>query len=164
MLQYIVDGEILMERSYIKNINSDFINSIGLTDENVQKIYSLINYAILEKLYTHSKVIYHNLEHIEKTLIYAYWIVSRKKFLLKNEDILLYSLLYHDAGRVKICSNKMHGIKGAEIARLKLKDIFDAKQLEAISLLIINHASKSDIILFKNELFTEPICKNFRIL
>ncbi len=144
-----------MERSYIKNINSDFIKYMELTNESVQKIYSLVTYAIKEKLYTHSKVLYHNLEHIERTLIYAYWIMQKKHFLLQNEDILLYALLYHDAGRVKICSNKMHGIKGAEIAKLKLKDVFDAKQLEAISLLIKNHASKSDILSFTNGVFTE---------
>ena len=143
-----------MERSYIKNINPDFINYMGLSEENIESIYSLVNYAIKEKLYTGSKVPYHDLEHIERTLIFSLWLVQKKKFILEDADILLYAILFHDTGRVRGASNKTHGIIGAEVAREKLTDIFEPKKLEAIAELIIAHASKSDLVPFKEGMFT----------
>ncbi len=143
-----------MESSHIKKIDKDYMNHIGLTKEQIDKVEKLINYAIKEKLYTHTMIPYHHLDHIERTLIYALWIANKQSLSLTNDNILLYAALFHDAARSKGASNQTHGIKGAQIAKEKLNGILDNKTIEAIGLLIETHASKNDNVSFKNTNFS----------
>lgn len=156
-----------MEKSNIKSIDTNYLNSIGFKGNQINQIYDLINRSIKEQLYTKIHFPYHNLEHIERVLCYCTWIlnmkVSKGEFL-KNTDILFYSALYHDCGRSFFVTNKMHGIVGAKISKEKLKKDFDDKDLNAIELLIETHAKPNDIVKFKDYKFSEKEKENIQIL
>lgn len=156
-----------MEKSNIKNIDMNYLNSIGFKKNQIYLIYDLIHKVIEEKTYTKIHFPYHNIEHIERVLCYCIWIlnmkISKGEFL-KGTDILLYSALYHDCGRSLIISNKNHGIIGAKIAKEKLKGDFNNKDLTSIELLIETHAKPNDIVDFKNYKFTESDKANIQIL
>lgn len=156
-----------MEKSYIKKIDKNYLNSIDFKKEQINQIYNLINQSIREKLYTKIHFPYHNLEHIERVLCYCIWILNEKgknNEILENTDTLLYSALYHDCGRSWFVSNKKHGIAGANIAKEKLKNKFSEKELKIIELLIETHAKKEDIVDFKNYNFNKDEKKNIQIL
>lgn len=156
-----------MEKSSIKNIDINYLNSIGFKKNQIDLIYDLIHRVIEEQIYTKIHFPYHNIEHIERVLCYCIWIlnmkISKGEFL-KNTDILLYAALYHDCGRSLIVSNKKHGIVGAKIAKEKLKRNFNDKDLNSIGLLIETHAKPNDIVDFKNYKFTENEKENIQIL
>lgn len=141
-----------MEKSYIKNIDINYITMLGFNQSQINKVTELVNKGINEKLYKRSIVPYHNLKHIEKVIIYSIWILNKKKnngMQLNNEDILLLAALYHDCGRSK-STNKNHGIIGAEIARNKLHGTLDNITIDKIGLLIETHAKKDDNVDFKD--------------
>ncbi len=150
-----------MEKSNIKNMNINYLISIGFKKDQIDLIYDLINRGIKEKLYTKNHFPYHNIEHVEKVLCYCIWILNK---IQNNIDILLYSALYHDCGRKLTVSNKMHGIVGAKIAKEKLKKAFNNKDLNSIELLIENHAKPNDTVDFKNYKFAESEKENIQIL
>lgn len=156
-----------MEKSNIKSIDTNYLNSIGFKGNQINQIYDLINRSIKEQLYTKIHFPYHNLEHIERVLCYCTWIlnmkVSKGEFL-KNNDILFYSALYHDCGRNFFITNKMHGIVGAKLAKEKLKNDFSDRDLNAIELLIETHANSNDIVNFKDYKFSEKEKENIQIL
>lgn len=154
------------EKSYIKYIDYKYLNSIGFSKTQIDKVEKLINRAIKEKLYSKIKVPYHNLKHIERVVIYAIWILNEKeknKEQIEDYEILLLAALYHDCARGS-SSNKMHGIIGAKIAKDKLKKALDNKTVNSICLLIETHASNKDIVNFKNYNYTENEKKNIQIL
>lgn len=153
-----------MEKSNIKNMNINYLISVGFKKDQIDLIYDLINRGIKEKLYTKNHFPYHNIEHVEKVLFYCIWILNKKNEILKNTDILLYSALYHDCGRKLTVSNKMHGIISAQIAGKKLKSDFDDKIITAIKLLIETHANPNDIVDFKNYDFTNIEKENLQTL
>lgn len=156
-----------MEKSNIKNIDINYLNSIGFKKNQINLIYDLINKSIKEQLYTKIHFPYHNLEHIERVLCYCVWILNMKIAkgeILKYTDILLYSALYHDCGRSLFVSNKKHGIVGAEIAKKKIKNIFNKKDLKIIELLIETHAKSNNNVDFKNYRFSKEEKENIQIL
>ena len=156
-----------MEKSNIKNINLDYLNSIGFKQNQILLIDDLISRAIQEKLYTKIHFPYHDIEHIERVLCYCIWILNMKtskEEVLENIDILLYSALYHDCGRGLFTTNKMHGVVGARLMREKLKDDFSEKDLNKIALLIETHAKPDDTVDFKNFKFKSNEKKNIQIL
>lgn len=156
-----------MEKSNIKNIDKSYLKSIGFKQTQINSIYDLTNESIQKQIYTKIHFPYHNLEHIERVLCYCIWILNMKTSkgkVLKNTDILLYSALYHDCGRSLFVSNKKHGIVGAKIAKEKLKEEFNAKDLNIIELLIETHANPNDIVDFKNYKFSEKDKDNIQIL
>lgn len=156
-----------MEKSYIKKINKDYLNKTGIKDEQIDLIYNLVNSGIKEKLYTNNHFPYHDIKHIEKVLCYCLWIINEKHSngeTINNQNILLYSALYHDCGRSLLVSNKKHGIISAKIAREKLKNSFDEKTTNTIELLIETHASTNDIVDFKNYNYTNDEKNNIQIL
>ncbi len=156
-----------MEKSNIKNIDINYLNSIGFKDNQINQIYDLINKGIKEKLYTKIHFPYHNLEHIERVLCYCIWILNMKISrgeILREINVLLYSALYHDCGRNLFVSNKKHGIVGAKIAKEKIKNDFNDKDSKIVELLIETHAKPSDIVDFKNYIFSEKEKENIQIL
>lgn len=156
-----------MEKSSIKNIDINYLNSIGFKKNQIDLIYDLIHKCIEKQIYTKIHFPYHNIEHIERVLCYCIWILNMKANkgeFLKNTDILLYAALYHDCGRSLIVSNKKHGIVGAKIAKEKLKRNFNDKDLNSIELLIDTHAKPNDIVDFKNYKFTDSDKENIQIL
>ena len=60
-----------MEKSNIKSIDTNYLNSIGFKGNQINQIYDLINRSIKEQLYTKIHFPYHNLEHIERVLCYC---------------------------------------------------------------------------------------------
>lgn len=84
--------------------------------------------------------------------------------VLDDKELLLLAALYHDSGRSKGASNKMHGVVGAQIARSKLSKTLDEKILDIIEFLIATHASKIDKVDFKNKEFSEKEKKNIQAL
>lgn len=156
-----------MEKSNIKNIDINYLTSLGFKKNQINLIYDLINRGIKEQLYTKNHFPYHNIEHIEKVLCYCIWILNKKRKQgekLKNVDILLYSALYHDCGRSLMISNKIHGMVGAKIAVEKLKDDFNGKNLNAIKLLIETHAKSNDVVDFQDYNFSNIERENIQIL
>lgn len=156
-----------MEKSNIKNVDINYLNSIGFKKNQINLIYDLINKSINEQLYTKIHFPYHNLEHIERVLCYCIWILNMKIAkgeILKDTNILLYSALYHDCGRSLFVSNKKHGIVGAEIAKEKIKNIFNNKDLKIIELLIETHAKSNNNVDFKNYRFSKEEKENIQIL
>lgn len=156
-----------MEKSIIKNIDINYLNSLGFKKDQISLINDLIDKVIEDQIYTKNHVPYHNIRHIERVLCYCIWILNMKISkgnFLENTDILLYAALYHDCGRSLIVSNKKHGIVGAKIAKEKLKNDFNKKDLNAIELLIETHAKPNDVIDFKNYKFTKSDKENIQIL
>lgn len=156
-----------MEKSYIKNMDVHYLSSIDFSNAQINLVYQLVNRGIEEELYVNNHVPYHNLNHIERVICYSLWILNQKKNkeeILNNQEILLYSALYHDCGRRLTVSNKNHGIVGAKIAKSKLKNIFDNKSLTSICLLIETHASKNDIVDFKNFSYSKEEKENIQLL
>lgn len=156
-----------MEKSNIKNMDRNYLNSIGFQENQIYLIYDLVHKGMKEQIYTKIHVPYHNIEHIERVLCYCIWILNKKISkgeILKNTDILLYSALYHDCGRNWTVSNKMHGIVGAKLAKEKLKRNFNNKDLNIVELLIETHAKPNDIVDFKNYKFTKSDKENIQIL
>ena len=156
-----------MEKSNIKNMDINYLIGINFEKNQINLIYDLVSRGIKEKLYTNNHVLYHNIGHIERVLCYCIWILNKKVSKgenLKNTDILLYSALYHDCGRKLTVSNKMHGIISAQIARKKLRNDFNDKDLNAIKLLIETHAIRSDIINFNGYGFHDSEKENLQIL
>jgi len=153
-----------MEKSNIKNMNINYLISIGFKQDQIDLICNLVNRGIKEKLYTKNYFPYHNIEHIEKVLCYCIWILNKKEEILKNTDILLYSALYHDCGRKLNVSNKMHGIVGARIASKKLENDFDDTSINTIKLLIETHAKPNDIVDFKDYDFTNSEKESIQML
>lgn len=156
-----------MQKSNIKNVDKNYLKRIGFKKSQINSIYDLINESIGKKIYNKIHVPYHNLEHIERVLCYCIWMLNMKTSkgeILKNTDVLLYSALYHDCGRSLFVSNKKHGIVGAKIAKEKLKEKFNDKDLNAIELLIETHANRNDIVDFKYYKFSEKDKENIQIL
>lgn len=156
-----------MEKSNIKNIDTNYLNSIGFKTKQINQIYDLVNRGIKEQLYTKIHFPYHNLEHIERVLCYCFWILNMKNSKgenLKNIEVLLYSALYHDCGRNLFVSNKKHGIVGAKIAKQRLKNVLYDKDLKMVELLIETHAKSDDIVDFKNYKFNKKEKENIQIL
>lgn len=146
-----------MEKSYIQDISFDYLFNLGFSKEQIQRVNELVNQGIKEKLYTKSRVPYHNMKHIEKVIMYSLWIVNEKRKngeMLDNIDILLLAALYHDCGRKWQISNKIHGVVGADIASKKLKGSFDDKTIHSICLLIETHAKIDDTVDFKGYKYT----------
>lgn len=156
-----------VEKSIIKNIDINYLNSIGFKKNQISLINDLIDKVIEDQIYTKNHVPYHNIEHIERVLCYCIWILNMKISkgnFLENTDILLYAALYHDCGRSLIVSNKKHGIVGAKIAKEKLKNDFNKKDLNAIELLIETHAKPNDIVDFKSYKFIKSEKENIQAL
>ncbi len=156
-----------VEKSIIKNIDINYLNSIGFKKNQISLINELIEKVIEDQIYTKNHVPYHNIGHIERVLCYCIWILNMKKSrgkFLENTDILLYAALYHDCGRSLIVSNKKHGIVGAKIAKEKLKNDFNKKDLNAIELLIETHAKPNDIVDFKSYKFIKSEKENIQAL
>lgn len=154
-----------MEKSNIQKINRKYLANLGFNENDIERVVTLVNQGIKEKLYTKTKVPYHNLKHIERVMIYCLWILNIKNDELKDsKDLLLLASLYHDAGRSKGATNKNHGIVGAQIAHERLKNKVDAKNLDIIELLIKTHATKSDVVDFEDKKFTEQEKKKIQIL
>lgn len=156
-----------MEKSYIKTIDSKYLEDIGITNEQIEKVSSLVNQGIEEHLYSKSLVPYHNIKHIERVIMYAIWILNLKKAKgekLSNTELLLWASLYHDSGRSLRVSNKSHGVVGAQIAREKLKNKFEEKDLDVIEFLIETHAKKTNLVDFKNKNFSDKEKENIQIL
>lgn len=156
-----------MEKSYIKNIDLGYLKKIGLNLKNIDKIYQLINTGIEEKLYTKTKVLYHDIKHIERVIIYSFWILNEKKNNneeIDNEDILLLAALYHDSGRTIGAPDKFHGIIGAEIAKENLKGKIDNKTINSVGLLIKTHAVLKDKVDFDTFEYSEKEKRNIQML
>lgn len=156
-----------MERSHINEISFNYLSKISFEKEQVSLVKNLIDLGIKEKLYTKNHVPYHNIGHIERVICYCIWILNKKRDngeVLGNTEVLLYAALFHDSGRNFKTSNKLHGIAGAKIAKEKLKDKFDLKNLNAIELLIETHAKVENIVDFKDYNFNEEEKKNLQIL
>lgn len=156
-----------MEKSYIKNMDIHYLTSIGFLEEQIEFIYKLVNRGIEEQLYVNNYVPYHNLKHIERVLCYCIWIVNQMKSkgeILENQDILLYAALYHDCGRRLTISNKMHGLVGAQITKEIIENTFDSQSVNSICLLIETHASKNDLVDFKNFVYSKEEKENVQML
>lgn len=143
-----------MEKSYIKFISNNFLKEVNINKEQINEIQVFINYAIKEHLYTYSKVMYHDLKHIERVLIYAMGIINSMniKFSRKDLNILMYSILFHDSGRSLGAKDKDHGIIGAKVAYNKLNEKLDKNEIKAIMLLIKTHAVNDDKVYFDYEI------------
>ena len=142
-----------MEKSYIEKMNQDYLCQLGFTQKQIKNIKSFVDRGIEEKLYTHCKVPFHNMKHIEKVLMYAQWIINekeKKNESIEKQDILFLACLYHDYGRSLGASNKMHGIVGAEETAKKLEGTLKDQDIITIGLLIETHASSNDIVDFKD--------------
>ena len=156
-----------VEKSNIKNMDTNYLIEIGFKKNQINLIYNLVNKVIEKQIYSKIHYPYHNIAHIERVLCYCIWILNKKNDkgeILKNTDILLYAGLYHDCGRSLIISNKKHGVVGAKIAKEKLKEDLDEQRLNAIELLIETHAKPNDIVDFKNYKFTKRDKENIQIL
>lgn len=156
-----------MEKSYIKNMDRKYLIDLDFTENDIERVNSLVNQGINEHLYTKTMIPYHNMKHIEKVLMYSIWILNLKEKngeILDDKELLLLAALYHDSGRSKGASNKMHGIVGAQIARTKLGENLDEKSLDIIEFLIETHASKIDKVDFKNKKFSEKEKENIQVL
>lgn len=156
-----------MERNYIKFINANYLRKLGFSKKQIDKVEELFHHGIQEKLYTKSRVPYHNMKHIEKVIMYAIWILNKKakkEEFLEDQDILLWAALYHDCGRSFKAPGKKHGIVGAEIAKNKLKSILEDKTINSICLLIETHANASDEVDFKNYNYKKKEKKNIQLL
>lgn len=155
-----------MEKSYVKLMNKNYLEKLGINYSQISKIEEIINRGINEKLYTKTIVPYHNIKHIEKVLIYSYLILNKKRFngeKIDNEEILLHAALYHDSGRRRSLG-KNHGVVGAKIARRNLEDTFDEKTINSICLLIETHALIDDKVDFKNYDYTKEEKNNIQTL
>lgn len=147
-----------MEKSYIEKINQNYLYHLGFTQKQIENIKSFVDRGIEEKLYTHCKVPFHNMKHIEKVLMYAQWIINDKKKkneIIENQNILFLACLYHDYGRSLGTSNKMHGIVGAKETAKKLEGTLSEKDIVTIELLIETHASRNVKVDFKDIVLTE---------
>lgn len=167
LYDYIVDQKLnIKNKSFIGSIESEYLNSIGFSQTQINKVEELVSRGIQEHLYEKMRVPYHNLKHIERVIMYSIWILNEKENKyehIKNHNVLLLAALYHDCGR-HLASNKMHGIVGAKIARERLKDTLDDKTINSICLLIETHASYQDMVDFKNYNYSEEEKKNIQIL
>lgn len=156
-----------MEKSYIKKMNQDYLFSLGFTTNQINLIENLINHAIKEKLYTKTKVLYHDLTHIERVLIYVMWILNEKLkngIKLNNKEILFCASLYHDSGKTIGASEEKHGLVGAKVAYEKLKDKIDDKDLNSIELLIETHAVVDNKVYFRSYEYSVSEKENIQML
>lgn len=156
-----------MEKSYVKSMDINFLKSIGFNKNQINQIYELVNRGIEERLYVNNHIPYHNIKHIERVLLYCIWILNKKSSNgenIRNQDILLYSALYHDCGRGLRVSNKMHGVASAKIAKEKLKNVLDIKTINMIELLIEMHSKKENIVDFKEYKFSTKEKENIQLL
>jgi len=156
-----------MEKSNLKNMDKDYLKSIGLSDEQISLITDLVEKGIEEKLYTNTPDFQHDLKHVERVLIYIEWILNEKakhNEEVTNKNILLLAGLYHDIGKTLGSSNKEHGIVGAKEVRKYLENTLEEKELKIISLLIETHAKESDIVDFGNEDFSLEEQQNIQVL
>lgn len=155
-----------MEKSYVKYMDFDYLTNIGFSKNQIDMVNKLTDKAINQRLYSNTKIPYHNIKHIERVIMYSIWILNEKEKkgeLLENRDVLLLAALYHDCGRNSVF-NKMHGIIGAKIARDKLRNTMNYKIINSICLLIETHAVSSDRVNFNNYNYTLKEKKNIQTL
>ncbi|MBE6160842.1 MAG: HD domain-containing protein [Firmicutes bacterium] len=151
------DMRCTMEHSYIKYMDSLFLKVTKINKNQINKIESFINFGIKNKLYTKTKVMYHDLKHIEKVLIYSAWIINLKGIKLSNKDwnILLYAGLFHDSGRTIGASDRNHGVVGATVAEKILNDKLTSQEVNFIKELIKTHAVSDNLIIFNDNVKKE---------
>ena len=156
-----------MEKSYIKKIDLGYLKNRGFKISQINNIYDLVNRGIDEHLYTKTKILYHDIKHIERVLIYCTWILNeklKKGEKIENEDILFLAALYHDTGKTVGANNKNHGFVGADITKDKLQGKLDNKTINTICELIKTHAVDDDNVYLNDFDYSEEEKKNIRIL
>lgn len=156
-----------MEKSYIKKMELKYLYSIDINKNEIDEIYKLVKEGIEKKLYSKSLIPYHNIYHIERVLIYCYWItnlIEKEGFKLENKEYLFKAALYHDCGRSLNPFRENHGIVGAKKACELLANEYDEKGLKVLELLIETHALKDDIVDYKGYSFTHQEKMNIQML
>ena len=156
-----------MEKCYLSKMDHNYLIKIGLQENQISLIESLIQKGIKEGLYTQTKDFYHDLKHIERVITYAQIIINekaKKGEVIDNQNLLLLAALYHDIGKSLGSSNKEHGIVGAKEVKKYLENELSPKEIDMIQRLIITHAQESDKVEFDNIEYTEEEKKNLQIL
>lgn len=156
-----------MEKSYIKRMELKYLYNIDISKEKIDEIYELVMEGIEKKLYRNSFIPYHNINHIERVLIYCFWLtnlIEKDKVKLDNKEYLYKAALYHDCGRSLSQKGENHGIRGSKRMRELLKGEYDDKALNIIELLIETHAIKEDKVDFKDYSFTLKEKENIQML
>lgn len=156
-----------MEKSRINNMDKKFLLDLGITEDDIEKVNSLVKEGIDKKLYTNSTIPYHSLSHAERVIIYSLLIfraLEQNGSIIDNKELLLKAALYHDCGRSWNLFGENHGIKGAKKAHILLQDKLDTKSLNIIELLIETHARKENKVDFKTYEFNKLEKENIQLL
>lgn len=156
-----------MEKSYIKKMELKYLYSLNINKKEIDQIYELVNEGIKRKLYSNSFIPYHNIYHIERVLIYCFWIINlleKEGFKIDNKEYLFKAALYHDCGRSLNPFAENHGIRGAKRMKELLANEYDEKGLKVLELLIETHAIKDDIVDYKGYPFTHQEKMNIQML
>ena len=116
----------LKENSYIDKINLEYLESMGITANQVNRLKELVQMAIKEKLYTNTSNFQYDLKHIERVMLYAQLITNKmkNKGIQIDEDKLLLASLFSDT---KINLNDL---------KANLQKEYDSKTIEQIFLII----------------------------
>lgn len=142
------------EHSYIKEFSENTLGKYGLNLKDQELIDYLVNRAIYEKLYTDTKDFQHDLKHVERVITYARMIMHQRPNSQVNEMMMMYAALYHDIGKTVGSSNREHGIVGANEFRRRMEGKMPAREIDMISMLIMQHAEAKDKIDFESGKYT----------
>lgn len=138
-----------MGKSYIDNINHEYLNHIGIDKKQMDNIKRYINIAIANHLYTNTKDFQHDLKHIERVLMYEQLIINEKAKhyeIVNDQEVLFLATIYHDCGLTTGANREEHGRVSAEYFKKKMTSILDPVTIEKITRLIETHASEEDMI------------------
>src|SRR5574344_2037912 len=101
-----------MGKSYIDNINHEYLPHIGIDKKQMDNIKRYINIAIANHLYTNTKDFQHDLKHIERVLMYEQLIINEKAKhyeIVNDQEVLFLATIYHDCGLTTGANREEHG-------------------------------------------------------